>query len=1110
MWSNYPTIIHRRFQLVLRALIIALSIILPMVASAAGPVVQLLWSTQPGSATEGSPFGQQPTLITADAQGNPSTIGLAATVNVTVDTIPAGGLNGGAQTINIGTGGANGVYAFSGLQINSSGGYQLSATTGNGTNGVFAPTNGLSSCKLWLDAADTSSMTLSGGNITTWTDKSGNGNNATGGGAAPSLATNSTFTAGDAGSGQVVRFNGTSTYFGLNLNYITNSPYTIIILEVAATIGSSQNYIIGSEYNGLEQTLHIGYQSDSDFKWGQYADDMDYDPSSGFSFPTPRIWELKMDGSKNETLYLNGTAVDTRTANSLLGPLVNGEIGRAFGNMYNGDIAETIICNTNLSDPQRVGVENYLSNKWLEQLSGTTASSAFFVGGGQTVSGLAFTQQPSTTTAGVDISPVVTVTVTNSSGSGIAGIPVVVALASGAGTLNGTLIQDTSANGIASFNDLNLTVAGQYQLQATIPTIATNDSSVFSIIPAAAVQLVVRPQPPVNVTAGVAFATQPAVAIEDAFGNVVSTLTDTIVASETAGGNISGTVNNSVSTAAVAGVATFSGLYFTNAGTQSITFTDGALTTNSININVAPGALGGSSFTVEQEPSAAAQVGVDFTNQPIVSVTDDYGNPVTNNTPVIATASSGTLLGETTAYTTGGVATFNNLSLTNLGNITLTFTVGSVSQNSTPISVSVGPVSTVVWTVQPGSALAGSPFGRQPVLETADAGGNITTDGLQPTNWVVVHLISGSGLVGNSLVYNVGTAGSNGVITFQNLQINTGGTSNILAADFIGSITDPTNDIPNCILWLDAYDGSTLTSVSNSLAEWADKSGTDNNATNPSVTNLVYCPITNINTSLPNFAYGGQHTVKFSGDNWLNVNLNPLTGNTYTVIAVDVANTNAANGNSYFFGSGYNGVDQTLHMGYRTADTFTFAEYADDLNWVAPVNFTFPTPRLWTGRLDSSGNQNIFLYGILEATRAANNYPGTLTNGAVGVANGGHYNGDLAEIVVYNRDLSDTERETVEQYLTHKWLQNSRGLTVPFTVGGIAPTLSIVPGSSGTVVVTLTGAPNQKYRLFATTNLTLPFSAWTPIGTNTLNGSGQWQLIDTNNYSDKFYRAITP
>ena len=77
--------------------------------------------------------------------------------------------------------------------------------------------------------------------------------------------------------------------------------------------------------------------------------------------------------------------------------------------------------------------------------------------------------------------------------------------------------------------------------------------------------------------------------------------------------------------------------------------------------------------------------------------------------------------------------------------------------------------------------------------------------------------------------------------------------------------------------------------------------------------------------------------------------------------------------------------------------------------------FTFPTPRLWTGRLDSSGNQNIFLSGVLEATRGANNYLGTLTNAAVGMDNGGHYNGDLAEIVVYNRDLSDTERETVEQ-----------------------------------------------------------------------------------------------
>ena len=38
-------------------------------------------------------------------------------------------------------------------------------------------------CQLWMDAADTSSLTLSGSTVTAWRDKSGKGNNATANGA---------------------------------------------------------------------------------------------------------------------------------------------------------------------------------------------------------------------------------------------------------------------------------------------------------------------------------------------------------------------------------------------------------------------------------------------------------------------------------------------------------------------------------------------------------------------------------------------------------------------------------------------------------------------------------------------------------------------------------------------------------------------------------------------------------------------------------------------------------------------------------------------------------------------------------------------------------------
>jgi len=1088
---------------------VLLAILSPWMASAAGPVVQLLWSVQPGSAAIGSPFGQQPTLVTADAAGNPSTVGLAGSVSVKVDTAPPGGLSGGSRTVDIGTAAGNGVINFSGLQIDTAGGYTLAATTGNGTNGVVSPTNGIGTCQLWLDAADNTTLTVTANNnLTFWADKSGTGNNATnvtGGSVAntPLTNINSSLAAFASGAQRVVGFYGTNR-LNIDLTRITNSTFSIVALTILnPTVTPNNDYFAGTPFNNVDNTLHLGYRNTLQYTFAFYADDLNVATPGSAPVVTSHIHP-----AGSQQIFINGTSAGSRGSQNL-GPVLQGNIGRGNGGNFHGDMAEFIVYRTNLTALQRVGVENYLANKWLGQLSGASATVPFFVSGGSTPKGINITQQPTTTVAGVNISPGVVATVTNASGGGISGLTVIVSLLNGSGTLNGTLSQVTDGSGNATFSDLNLTVADQKQLRFTIPGVVTNDSSTFNIIAAAASQLAFKTPPSTTGTAGVALATQPVVAVEDAFGNVVSNVTDVITASQTAGGNLNQTAGNSVQVAAVSGTAAFSGLYLTNAATSQLTFSDGALslTVNSANIVITPNIP--SSMVVQQQPSSTAQVGVVLGTQPMVSVLDAYGNAVANGTSVVASVGSGGVLGDGTETTTGGVATYSSISLTNVGNITLTFTAGSVSTNSTPISVSPGPATTVQWTTQPGSALAGSPFGQQPVLKTVDAGGNVTTLGLGATQLVVVHLISGSGLVGNSLTYNIGTSGSNGMVTFQNLQINTPGAGNILSADYLADPTVPTNGIPDCILWLDAYNSSALTLVDTNLTAWADESGTGNHAAN-----TANYPTTNLNTALPVLGYGGQHTVSFLGNNWLNVNVSSIDNdvNGYTVIAVDVANPAALLSTSYFFGSLYNGIDASLGMGYISPKAFRFQQYADDVTYTAPANFTAATPRLWTGRLDSGANQNIFLNGVLKATRVANAPPGILLGGLVGAGSGGNYNGDLAEIIVYNRGLSDTERTLVEQYLAQKWLSNSRSLTAPFTVtgSGTPPTLAITPGPSGNVTLNLTGSPGVQYRILGTTNLTLPIASWQGVATNTLDGSGLLQLMITNNLPDQFYRAVTP
>ena len=1075
---------------------------------AAGPAVQLLWSVQPGSATVGAPFGQQPVLVTADATGAPSTVGLADTVTVTVDSDPPGNLGGGAIIFNIGTSGSNGVAALSGLQINTAGGYSITATTGNGTNGVFSPTNGLPLCKLWLDASDTSTLTLNTNNQPyLWSDKSGIGNHATNINGAniyanvPFTNSNLNLSATAYGGQRTVSFYGTNR-LNINLTGITNTTFSIVALTILdPAVTANNDYYIGTPFtgDGVSKVLHIGYRNASQYTFAQYANDLNV-PAA----PVGPLIASHIHPNNQKQLYFNGALAGTQGGAGHLITVAQGNVGQGNGGNFRGDIAEMIVYSTNLTDLQRVGVENYLFNKWLGQLSSAAVSNPFFVGSGQTVAGLRFLQQPGNTIAGDNITPGVTVLVTNSGGAGLANIPVVVSLASGAGPLNGTLSQPTDVNGIATFSDLNLTVTGAKSIIATISVAATNTSTSFNIVPAAASQLVILTEPSANAVAGVAFPAQPAVSIQDAFGNIVSNAVDAITASQTVGGTLSQTVDNAVTVAAANGVTTFTGLNLTNTGVTTLTFTSGAFPIiNSANITVAPGSP--SLMTVQQQPSATAQVGVPFDTQPIVFVTDAYGNAVANNTIVSASASVGTLQGPaTSAGTAAGLATFVGLSVTNTGNITLTFAAGLASVNSSAIAVGPGPATSVVWTTQPGSVTSGSPFGQQPVLRTIDAGGNITTSGLSATNLVVVHLISGNGLVGNSLTYNIGTDGSNGVINFQNLQINTdvSGTNFVLAADYLGSEITPTN-IPNSILWLDSYDRNTLTVQGDSVVTWADKSGFGNNATNS-----ANFPKTNLNTAIQPLAYGGQQTVDFFGTNWLNVDLTPLTGfEGYTIFVVDVVREIPSA--TYFIGSAFNGVDASLHVGYRNANTVTLAQYADDLNWTAPANFAFATPRLWTMRLDAGATQTISLNGVQRASRGALAALGTLVQGYVGQASGGIYRGDLAEVIVYERGLDDTEKAAVEKYLTHKWLSSSRALTSPFAVTSITPALSITKNGSG-VTLTVTGVPGRSYRLLAAGSPEIPVGTWTPIGTNTLGGSGVWLFNDSGAQTTRYYRAVTP
>src|SRR5207237_491799 len=99
-----------------------------------------------------------------------------------------------------------------------------------------------------------------------------------------------------------------------------------------------------------------------------------------------------------------------------------------------------------------------------------------------------FVQGPASATAGVAISPSVTVKVQDGLGNGVAGASVGIAFLvnAGGGTLSGTTSALTNLSGVASFSDLSIDKSGTgYTLRASVNAL-TADSVGFDIRTAAA------------------------------------------------------------------------------------------------------------------------------------------------------------------------------------------------------------------------------------------------------------------------------------------------------------------------------------------------------------------------------------------------------------------------------------------------------------------------------------------------------------------------------------------------------------------------------------------------------------------------------------------------
>ena len=207
----------------------------------------------------------------------------------------------------------------------------------------------------------------------------------------------------------------------------------------------------------------------------------------------------------------------------------------------------------------------------------SAVSSSFTITVG-TAAKLGFSTQPGGGTSQTAFGAQPVVTVQDAGGNTVASSTSAVTLAlttPGGATLACTANPKAAASGVATFAGCKVDKAGTYTLTASGTSLTSAVSTSFTITAGAASRLGFTTQPSSG-TGGTVLGTQPVVAVQDAFGNTVTSDTSSVTLALTTPGGATLTCA-ATTKGAVAGLATFAGCKVDKVGAYTLKATDGTL-----------------------------------------------------------------------------------------------------------------------------------------------------------------------------------------------------------------------------------------------------------------------------------------------------------------------------------------------------------------------------------------------------------------------------------------------------------------------------------------------------------------------------------------------------
>ncbi|HEY6224765.1 MAG TPA: Ig-like domain-containing protein, partial [Gemmatimonadales bacterium] len=401
---------------------------------------------------------------------------------------------------------------------------------------------------------------------------------------------------------------------------------------------------------------------------------------------------------------------------------------------------------------------------------------------------------PLTCTTGGGTASSITITVLDGNNNPVVGAPVTLS-ATGASVAI-TQPAPTDASGMTT-GTIASDSAGVKVVTAVANGVGIATHPSVTVNPGPAVSLLFSTQPtPTGAGAAINSGTGVRITAKDQFGNTATSFTSTVTMSIAAppGGVFAPTSTNTAP--AASGVATFSNLRIYTAGPgYQLQASGGSLTSppsNAFAITVGPAVR--DTFNVQPATTAVLDTIQKAIGGMKVWITDSVGNLVTtDNTHTItmtffSNPTGATLGGSQVRTVSGGVATFNDLTINKLGTYQLN-AVSNLSGNPTDISVPFniipGPAKTLVFKTQPSATVAGVAISPAVRVAALDIAGDTATGFNGP---VTMSLNPASGNLGGTLTVNAVA----GQATFSNLTVAVAGTYTLTAAAG-GSITNGTS-----------------------------------------------------------------------------------------------------------------------------------------------------------------------------------------------------------------------------------------------------------------------------------------------------------------------------